>query len=305
MTRTSHSHQRVAILPCLLGLLLWLSAPCPAAADAYDEGLLFRLTPRGAPPGDGPAASYLLGTIHSEDPRVVQLPEPVRRCFDQSDVLVMEVVPDVRSRAASAAAMSFHGGRTLAELLPADVYDQTVAALAQRGLAEAAVRGLKPWAVTLVLSMPPAKTGEFLDLSLYRQAVESAKPVLGIESIEEQLGVFEGLTDAEQIALLRETLASLPELPVVFEALVDAYGDRDLARLMALGEQQLSAGPPALAARFRGLLLDRRNARMARRIRPLAAAGGHFFAIGALHLPGPGGVLQRLSDAGFRIERVY
>ena len=282
-------------------LLVWLALAGPlAAAGTFDRGLLFRVVPpeRGAP-------SFLFVTIHSEDPRVLALPAPVRLHLDRARVFVLEVVPDADALSASVAAMTYDDGRLLSDLLPEDVYRDSIAALAARGLPEVAVRAFKPWAVMTLLSMPVAKTGQFLDLELYQRALANGTPVLGLETTQEQLAVFEGLGEADQVALLRETLAFLPELPAMFQSLIDAYERRDLAALMQLSDGYLGTADAALASRFQSALIDTRNARMAERLLPMIEQGGHFIAVGALHLPGRGGVLERLAAAGCGIERLY
>ena len=62
----------------------------------------------------------------------------------------------------------------------------------------------KPWAVFLTLSVPPQKTGMFLDLVLYESAKHQNKPVCGLETAEEQVGVFEGTSLEDQILLLQQ-----------------------------------------------------------------------------------------------------
>lgn len=285
----------------LLCLLAWaFPLGLMAEGDGFDRGLLFRV----APPGNGPA-SFLFGTIHSEDPRVLALPAPVRRHLDEARALVLEVVPDPDALSASVAAMTYNDGRLLSDVVPEEVYRDSMAALAQRGLPEVAVRSFKPWAVMTLLSMPAAETGQFLDLELYQRALANGIPVLGLETMTEQLAVFEGLDQSDQVALLRETLASLSELPTLFEALIDAYVRRDLAALMELGDDYLGGADQELATRFHDALIAVRNARMARRMQPMIDHGGHFIAVGALHLPGAGGVLDRLASAGYDIERLY
>jgi uncharacterized protein YbaP (TraB family) len=74
---------------------------------------------------------------------------------------------------------------------------------------------------------------------------------------------------------------------------------------MALGDDYLASTDTALARRFHAALIDTRNARMAERMLPMIGQGGHFIAVGALHLPGPGGVLDRLAAEGCDIERLY
>jgi len=247
----------------------------------------------------------VFGTIHSEDPRVLALPTPVRMHLDRARAFVLEVVPDSDALSESVAAMTYDDGRTLSDMVPEDVYRDSIAALAARGLPEVAVRSFKPWAVMSLLSTPATKTGHFLDLELYQRAMANGTPVLGLETTDEQLAVFEGLSEADQVSLLRDTLTSLPELPAMFQALIDAYTRRDLVALMQLGDTYLASADTELAQRFQAALIDTRNARMVQRMLPMIAQGGHFIAVGALHLPGPGGVLDRLSAVGCDIERLY
>ena len=283
---------------CLLALLLpaWV---LPADAG-FTHGLLWRIEP-----ADGAAASYLFGTIHSEDPRVLALPAPVLAAFDAARVLVLEVVPEPDVLADSMAAMTYQDGRTLADVVPDVVYQDSIRALAARGLPEQVVRSFKPWAVMTLLSMPEAKTGDFLDMRLYQRAVAAQKPVRGLESMQEQLAVFEHLSLSDQVALLRLTLASQGEFPALFEALIKAYQQRDLGALLDINDGYLDDADSELMARFEDTLVAARNERMAQRIVPMIRDGAQFVAVGALHLPGPGGLLECLSAAGNRVERVY
>jgi uncharacterized protein YbaP (TraB family) len=294
MKRSRHAF---AALYLLFGML-WVFA-AQAAHEAPVQGLLFEI-------GKGSGSScYLYGTIHSEDERVLDLPAAVAAAFDAAEVFVMEVIPDSDAILRSMVTMVYTDGRRLEDVVGSPLYDEAVAAMSEIGMPEAAIEDFKPWAVVTLLSVPPAETGEFLDLSLYKAATASGKAVFALESIEEQLAVFENLTQREQIALLRETLEVRDQLPAVFEQLLDAYLARDLAELLRLSEEYLQGGDEALAERFKAAALDIRNVRMADRMRRHIHQGNCFIAVGALHLPGEGGVLQRLLDGGYLVERVY
>ena len=111
----------------------------------------------------------------------------------------------------------------------------------------AAFQDFKPWAVVTLLSLPPSEKGEFLDLVLYKAAVEARKEVKGLETMEEQLAVFDDLSEADQIALLRETLDSRDQMPAMFEDLIQAYLAQDLDALMERSEAlSPGRGPKAL-----------------------------------------------------------
>lgn len=283
-----------------LALLAWLGGGAePVLAEGFTQGLLFEVVIDGVEP------NYLFGTIHSADPRVIQLPPPVQAAFDGAQGFVMEAIPDNEAIRKSTALMTYADGRRLKQALPADLYAKTLEVMATRGMSEEAVRDLKPWALVTLLSAPPSANGDFLDLRLYRAALAQGKQTVGLETLEEQIALLDGLPEADQVALLRETLATYPEFGEVFQRLVAAYVRRDLSALVQLSDMYKRWGSPELAERFRRTAIDERNQRMAERMRPLLAEGGRFIAVGALHLPGPGGLLQRLLDQGYRVRPLY
>ncbi|MBK5939563.1 hypothetical protein CCR96_09940 [Halochromatium roseum] len=287
---------RWLVLVILCGFL----AETALAEPCCEQGLLFRLDPEvSAQP-----SSWLFGTMHSDDPRVTRLPAPVLAAFDSALGVVLEVVPDAAMQEASRAAMVLSPGERLSEQLPPAVYQEILIALSERGIPQAAAERLAPWAILLVLSMPPPSSAPVLDLVLYQRAAELDKPVVGLESIAEQLSVFQALSLEEQVVLLESTLRHRAQLPQIFAALLDAYLDGDLVTLMRLG-QTLAAEDPELDERLRRALIDDRNRRMFARLVPMLQQGRQFIAVGALHLPGPGGLLQRLQAAGVEVTRVY
>jgi uncharacterized protein YbaP (TraB family) len=291
---------RQPVLACLTLVVatLWLLA-ARAADDHLDRGLLFAVGSDEASP------CYLFGTIHSADGRVLALPPEVAAAFDSSETFVLETIPDAQAIIHAMVTMVYTDGRTLASVVGEELYAETVKAMAALGMAEEAFKDFKPWAVVTLLSVPPGGDEEFLDLYLYRSAVAQGKEVFGLESIDEQLEVFEELTTDEQVSLLRETLATRADLPEVFERLVLAYLARDLSELLRLSDEYLAGGDAALAERFHTAAIEVRNRRMAERMQPYLEAGGCFVAVGALHLPGKGGVLERLKGAGHSLRRVY
>lgn len=274
---------------------LWLML-CTAAVRGGEGALLYEISAEGVPP------CYLFGTIHSEDPRVLALSPTIQEAFDRSPVFILETLLDAQAMARSLRIMAYEDGRDLAQVAGAPLYGRLVEAMAARGLPEAAIQGLKPWAAATLLSLPPTVTGEILDIHLYRAALTAGKRVIGLETIEEQVAVFDSLGEEDQILMLRETLDNQDQLPQLFDRLLGAYLDRDLAALARLGDQYLDQGDPRLADKFRRAVLDDRNLRMAARLDTYLQAGGCFIAVGALHLPGEGGLLASLGRKGLRVR---
>lgn len=285
-----------ALRPLLLLLLLLFAC---ASRAGEEQGLLWRVeTAQGQ-------ISYLFGTIHSEDPRVLALPTPVSQAFNAASTLVLEMDLGETDAKAMGQAMLLPGGKALKGLIGAKLYRQSVTAMAGRGYPEEVVRRLQPWAIVLTLSMPQPKTGLFLDYVLYKQATEQGKKVVGLEQMGEQLGVFTSLSESEQVSLLRDTLRDYPEFPRMFEQLIEAYLARDLQALAQLSQQGMNGSDPALQQRFMVSLVDQRNRRMARRLLPLLQEGGVFAAVGALHLPGDSGIVSLLRRQGLGVSPIY
>jgi uncharacterized protein len=291
-----------------LGACLWFVAVClcllgrgvPADETTAPQGLLLKISSAATP-----RPSFLFGTIHSEDPRVIALPAPVQTAFAASPGFALEVVPDGPALIKAMVTMTYTDGRTLDQVLPPDLYASVATALAERGMSKEAFKDFKPWAIMTQLSTPPTETGEFLDMMLYRSALARHKMVKGLETMEEQLAIFENLSLPDQIGLLRETLAARDRFKVRLDELTLAYLRRDLAGLRALSEAYLRESDPRLADLFRETVVDSRNRRMTERMAPLLAEGGWFIAIGALHLAGESGVVARLRGLGYSVETLY
>jgi uncharacterized protein YbaP (TraB family) len=267
-------------------------------ASRYGKGLLWKIEAPGV------TVSHLFGTIHSDDPRVTALPQAVTRSLDASSRFVMEAIMDGESLLRMAEVMFFNDERTLEQVIGQKLYTESVQALNARGIPTLGLEKQKPWAVMMALSMPPPKTGEFLDLVLQARATQQSKPVSGLESIAEQLAVFDGLPLPQQIALLEDTVRMQADLDKEFEALHKAYLARDLAAIMAISEKH-KPGDERLYNEVMDRLLDQRNRRMAERMAPLLRQGGAFIAVGAAHLPGETGLLRLLEKAGYRVTVVY
>lgn len=277
-------------------LLLFLAT---AQAAPYRQGLLWKIERSGHAP------SYVFGTIHSEDPRVLNLPKPVQSIFNGARIYVMEALLDERAFLAMSSAMLFNDGRTLQQVLSPPTYAKVVNAMTAYGLPEMALQLMQPWAVAITLGTPKPETGLVLDLLLMQQAMAQGKQTAGLETAEEQIAIFAKLPLREQIIMLEDLLKQLPDLQQTFVALHQAYLARDLAGLERLSAAQQALGNRELGQKLMLQLLDQRNPRMVARMQPYLKAGQAFIAIGALHLPGESGVLNLLAKQGYRVSVVY
>ena len=291
----------------LAGALLWLAvAGALAEGGRFDHGILWRLDPSG-----GGRPSYLLGTIHVADPRVLEVPEAVLEALAASDTAVFEVIDSPAEQQAAAAPMFYRDGRSLDQVLDADLWQRTMAIARTYGLTSPLVRRYKPWGLVVLLSVPVEQmrammaNGVVLDTLLQQQAADAGKTLVGLETTAEQIAVFDDLPEADQIALLSSLVGSKAENDLAFDLMLRLYLERDLAGIVSVDQALEDSEEAALLARFMERLKTRRDANMFARLQPMIEHGGLFIAVGALHLTGESGLLERFAGAGFDVTAVY
>jgi len=248
--------------------------------------------------------NWLLGTVHSEDPRLLEFAPELLDALGQSQRLALELVPDMSMLEALNAAMHF-SEPSLPELLDPDIYQELVHILeTSYGMGEPAVRYLRPWAAAMTISIPPPQTGLFMDLALAVRARGMGVEVIALERLEEQLDFLAGMSQSMQIDLLRQAVADFPRQGEFFEDLLQIYLAGDLKLLEGAARAQMEQLEPQLLEHFEQVGMVQRNHTMVERALPLLEQGGLMIAVGALHLPGEEGLIELLQAQGFALEPV-
>lgn len=290
-----------------LAFLLLLVALAPSRAEeiVHGQGLLWRVEAT-----DG-TSIFLFGTFHSTDPRIHQIPQPVLDAFDAADTFTLEVILTKELEVNFAQRMFLPGGRTLDRIVGSKTFIDAALAAKRYGLEPGQLRRLKPWGAMTIFSVPPSELARLaagqqpLDGWFQREAFKRGKEVHGLESIDEQIEVFDGMSEELQVAILRTALAQSPEIDSVFEELTQSYLARDTGKLYTLMERDKGDLSEAQYEEVLERTLFRRNRVMVKRLGRELATGGAFVAVGALHLPGEKGLLSLLEEAGYRVTRVY
>lgn len=266
--------------------------------DQQNSGIFWRIDSGSSEP------SYLLGTMHSDDPRILATAGRVEKELLSCRLFVMETIMDTQAVMEIGSSLLLTDGSDLKVLLGKQWYNRAVEAAATRGIPEPFLRRMKPWVVMSILGSPAVQSGQFLDLVLFDKAVSAGKAVKGLETTAEQLQVFEGLTVEDQVSLLKMTIEQLDRMPVMLELLTDAYLSGDLDGIRYIAENFSNTGETGLGQRFMQRLNQQRNQRMFERLKSLLGQGNVFVAVGALHLAGPSGLVNRLRQAGYRLTAI-
>ncbi len=282
----------------LLGLLALL----PFAGTAAAEPALWVVK-------SGDATIYLFGTVHLLKPDADWRAPKIKQAFAQSGTLWLEL-EDAANGALDEKLLWKYGkdpAHPLSTKLKPDERQKLRDAAAKAGIPPVAFESLRPWLAALQLGKAPMlKAGYNPEMGVDRQLLADAKagqkPVLGLETTEQQMRFFADLPPKDELALLTQTLDHGEEGAAQLDQLAGAWLAGDVDALSALLKQEDMA---VSDKRLRKLLLGDRNKAWAERLSTLTKDGGtHFVAVGAAHLTGTDSLQSFLQKRGFTVERL-
>lgn len=291
--------------------------PCELvhADDAWIEtaaGLMTGINDDGPAPvwriDGGNGRLWLAGSVHILKSTLYPLAQAFESAFADADRIALEIDPlrmvEADRRLAMQTAITASpdsvrhalGDRRLASLAP----------LMQRhGIQPASILSMKPAILATQISIAElAALGympdQGIDLHFAKRAREQGKPVLELETVEQQMQVLAGGPLDVQVMLLDETLKQTPRLQQMISALLRAWLAGDADSLYNLMTSDYS-GNKALETYGRRIIDDRNHA-MFSTIKPwLGEDVTTLVIVGAGHLGGPEGLLRLFETAGYTI----
>ncbi len=301
----------IARLLAPVALLLSAAAPAqqqslPTEQPVVAERVAAEVHPALWKVADADTTIYLFGTIHLLPEGLDWFRGPLAEAFAASDELVTEI-PEVDAQTSQAVLLK-------RGILPAgqrlrDQLDPRQRALFERTLADFdlpanAFDRFKPWYAAVVLATLPLQrkgyslaNGVETDLAARNTALGRSRT--GLETLDYQLGLFDGFPAAVQRRYLFEVIAALPDLDKDVAEMVATWRAGDAAKLADL--MNAEEDDPAMIE----ALLTNRNREWAKWIAGrLAKPGTVFLAVGAGHLGGKGSVQDQLAKLGVKSARV-
>jgi len=255
---------------------------------------------------------YILGSIHLAKPDFYPLDKSIERAYEQSDILVVELDPDTANAAqVMKTTMQRLGrypqGKSLKSELSRETYRALEAYTAKVGLPLDALEQLRPWVVMLQLSVTEMlRLGYAPEFGIDRHFLEKAKreqkPVMELETVEEQMALLSRDDSDYQDRLLHYSLASMEEIEPMLEKLSVSWqkGDaKSMEKMFLLSLQD----DPDLKEVYDDLV-TKRNHRMTEKILSfLKTDRDYFVVVGAGHVIGREGIAALLAKEGFEITQ--
>ena len=289
----------------LVCALMGIMALPARSADTDRKALLWEVT-------SGSTTVYLLGTIHVGSERLYPLPAPVEAAYARATVIALEADPTDPSALMAVGSTLYQPPDSLDQHVPPALYRDVQARLAATGLPPAIARMMKPWLLSMTLTMAEMgrlgfDAGQGIDIHLANRAKRDGKRLIELESMAMQIALLDSLSAEVQGAMLQSTIDSLQSgrLGAEMTAMVDRWCRGDAAGLDELAQRDLEAIGGNAARELRTRLYDQRNRGMTDKIvRLLAGKEVVLVGVGAGHMTGPTGITTLLAAKGFAVRRL-
>ncbi len=261
---------------------------------------------------DADNAVYLLGSFHLLKSDDYPLSKDIDAAFDDARTVVFEVepaaltAPDTAEKFRQAA--GYADGRTLSQVLPKAARDRLQKMLSVSGGSVEQMDGVEPWAVTLslVLGMTQAmgfRQDQGLDATLMKRAADAQKAVAGLETVDDQINALDSMPMNEQVSGLDELLAKPQETLSDLVEMHDWWKRGDIKSLDGKMRLEMKEKSPMS---YQLVNVQRNDAWVPKIEQRLAEPGqdNTLVVVGAMHLLGSDGVVDKLRAKGYTVERI-
>lgn len=256
---------------------------------------------------------YLFGTIHVGASSMYPLNASVNQAFDKAGVLALEADPTDQNALVAAMSMALYPPPDNLErhITPA-LYARVKAALPAVGIPLDYARNLRPHLLAMLISITEVQRLGYeptlgLDVHFATLAKASGKPIVQLESMAQQMELFNNLPPEAQEGMLQATLDSISEgrSREELDELVTAWSHGDPDAILRAIQREFEGLDAKSAQRLQASLYDERNRSMADDVEAmLRGSRPHFVAIGAGHLVGATGLPILLTRKGYRVRRL-
>lgn len=264
--------------------------------DDDGQSLLWKISGNGLE-----QPSYLYGTMHMISKEHFVMGAQMKSKLEQSDALVMEVEDIMSASLKSMNLMKLDSGHVSDYFTPAQ-YDSVLTwAEEEMGIDketfDTKFGQMKPFMILQLVTQQqfegPTKSYE---LEFIKMANEADLEMLGLETIEQQIGFFDEIPKEKMADLLLKSIRDQEEADHMTDDLTRLYYEQKTDSLLTF---MLKSSPEMME--FENLLLYDRNKAWIPKIEKIIKEQQAFIAVGAAHLFGENGVIDLLEKKGYKV----
>lgn len=281
-----------------MAFVLGFSGNIQAQDTNQESSLLWEITGKKVK-----SPSYLMGTMHLIPKEKFHFPDDLKEKVGASKLLVMEIGGKEEQMKAASLIMLKEGNLfdhfsqpqkdTLFQYLneELEIDSSTVKQQFSR---------VKPFALLQLMTRSAfGESPESYELTLQGIATQNEIPVKGLETVEDQMAVFDNMDMDEQVEMVMSSIRNSENSAEEMNELIDTFLSQDIDALYALMGKEGNS-----LEKHEGALLTDRNEKWIPSIKKLIKKQPTFIAVGAAHLGGPNGVVELLRKEGYTLTPI-
>ena len=247
-------------------------------------------------------ASYVFGTIHITCDATIE--NDVKKALDETTQIVLEIdMDDPAMTSKMMGGMYMKNGQKISDLVTEEEFAIIDALITKEvGMPLKMVETIKPFFLIAMLypKMIDCPIQSF-EQELIKIAVEQEEEINGLETIEDQMQVFEDIPYKDQVAdLLKTAKDNLASDKETFKKMLDLYKAENISAIVDMMDDDENSS----LAQHQDKLLENRNKNWISKISDYSKEQPTFYGVGAGHLAGEFGVINLLKDAGYTVTAV-
>ena len=235
------------------------------------------------------------------------LPAEFDEAFREADALYVERdlhavnQPDFGVRAMQAS--MYTDGRNLKSVLSAPVWQELEKFARERRVPVFSLFMFKPAFASFTLTLMETKRLEFtngVDAHYFYRARRAGKPVIALETIDQQIQFLQVVNDADADALIKATLDELKNLSETTQQATQSWRKGDMEKLDELKGKKLRTQAPDL---YNEVVVKRNKSWLPKFAGMLKSEDVEMVLVDAMHFTGPGNLLELFAAEGYTVKR--
>lgn len=272
----------------------------PTLEAGTNNSLLWMVTKEGMKD-----TSFVFGTMHIIQKDHFYFPEFLENVITAADLVVLEIGEEMNNPLKAMNLLKLEEGKSMFDFFNEAQTDSLIEwAQSEMGLSEEMFRSsfgkMKPFVIVSAASAGDMlKDSESYEKTIMEIQKEEKIKLEGLETIEDQMSIFDGLTDEEQAQMVMEAIKGGDEADKQLEEMIRLYTTQNIDSMYLM----IHDDSDAIANKESEFLFDR-NEKWIPKMEEMMKGKRVFFAVGAAHLGGDKGVLELLRKEGFSVTPV-
>ena len=251
---------------------------------------------------NNPNPSYLFGTIHLICEGDFTINAQISDKISETDVLVLEIdMDDPHLQADMRDNLYNKDGQKINDFLTKEEYQTVRTFLKERtGMDMDMLQEMHPMVLmSLIYNNLLECESKSFENELMMLAKASKMEVTGLETVEEQMSLFDLIPLKDQYQSFYSYVSDLEKGQEEFRQLVKAYKEERILDLL----EMVSVSPEYKD--YLDIMLSDRNKNWIAPMIQIMNESSAFFAVGAGHLGGQNGLINLLKNKGYEVNRIH